>query len=171
MVLDYNKISLIGSYEYIIGLPIFFISIIAMTLYSRLFSSGLDVKFQINEYNSMLNDYYKKVFSLMVLFLLIQLSYIYYFKPEFLQYIHFIIINDIVIIFSSIQGYLIFFWKKNKLIIYISIFDLILKNTIFLLVINIYSLYGFFIFSLVLETVVIFYIRLKIKTRDKALKC
>lgn len=120
MVLDYNKISLIGSYEYIIGLPIFFIS---MTLYSRLFSSGLDVKFQIN---SMLNDYYKKVFSLMVLFLLIQLSYIYYFKPEFLQYI---IINDI---FFNTRVFNILLEKKQIDNIHINFCPNIKKYLLFL---------------------------------------
>lgn len=166
-VLDYDKISLIGTYEYIIALPIFFISIITMTLYSKLFSSGLDINFEIDKYNATLNEYYKKVFLFMIIFLLIQLIYIYYFKQEFLPYMYFILINDIVVIFSSIQGYLMFFWKMNKSIIYISVVVMILKNTIFLLIIDTFELYGFFIFSLLLEIFVIIYIRFIINIKIK----
>jgi hypothetical protein len=168
-VLAYDKISLIGTYEYIIALPIFFISIITMTVYSKLFSSGLDIKFEIDKYNAILSEYYKKVFLFMIIFLLMQLIYIYYFKQEFLPYIYFILINDIVVIFSSIQGYLMFFWKMNKSIIYISVVVMILKNTIFLLVINTYELYGFFIFSLLVEIFVIIYIRFIINIKIKEL--
>jgi O-antigen/teichoic acid export membrane protein len=164
-LLSYKEISLIGSYEYLISIPLFFISVLTMSTYTNLFKKKLDTMFNYAEYSRIVNSYYKYAFILIIIFSLLQMIYIFTFKVELQPYIYFLLIHDITLVYTAIQGYTLFFWKMNKLIIYISIFVLVVKNTLIYYFVSIYGLMGYFLTITIVEVVIMLYLLLKINRK------
>jgi O-antigen/teichoic acid export membrane protein len=168
-VLSYNNISIVATYEYIVAIPLFFISVLTMSAYSQLFHHEQEIISDISIYKKIMFSYYIKALMILSVFMVLQIIYIYYYKQALMDYIGFIIFHDFALIFTSIQGYTLFFWKMNKLVIYLSIFTLIAKNALIFLLSTKLGLIGFFIASVLLEILVLLFIHLRILQKIKDL--
>jgi len=172
LLISYSEISIIATYEYIIAIPLFIISVFTMSTYSKLFQLKLDIDFKQDTYNLTLKDYYKKAFLTSIFFMALQVTYIYTIKPVLIPYIPYLFIQDITIIFSAMQGFLLFFWKLHNIYIVLTIILFIVKNTIMLYLINFYGVNAYFWITVMLEVFILTYIQIivyrkKIITKEK----
>jgi len=169
LILSYNDISIIATYEYVVAIPLFFLSVLTMSTYSKLVHNQSMLIANIKKYQLFIRKYYLKASLVIVFFIIIQTLYIVYDKQSLYPYIGFLIIHDILLVATSIQGYILFFWKMNKIVIILSFMVLFIKNILILIFITSYGLYGFFIASLIVELVVLVYIHIKVSQKVKIL--
>ncbi len=165
--ISYGKISIIATYEYILAIPLFLISVLTMSTYSQLHHTKLQINFQPNLYKSIIMRYYKKAILVSLFFMVIQFIYIFYIKSNLMQYLPYLIIQDITIVFSAMQGFLLFFWKLDKLYIVITIIMFITKNTVLLYLIGLYGIIGYFWIAVTLEISILLYIQYSIYQKHK----
>ncbi|HIP12769.1 MAG TPA: hypothetical protein EYG73_08635 [Arcobacter sp.] len=165
--ISYSKISIIATYEYILAIPLFLISVLTMSTYSQLHHTKLQISFQPKLYKSIIIKYYKKAILVSLFFMVIQLIYIFYIKSNLIQYLPYLLIQDITIVFSAMQGFLLFFWKLDKLYIVITIIMFITKNTVLLYLISIYGIIGYFWIAVILEISILLYIQYSIYQKHR----
>jgi O-antigen/teichoic acid export membrane protein len=172
-IISYSKISIIASYEYMIAIPLFIISVFTMSTYSKLFHLRLDTSFNQATYKSTIKKYYIKAIFTSIFFTVFQIIYIFTLKPDLIPYIPYLIIQDITIVFSAMQGYLLFFWKLHHIYIILTIILFIAKNTIMLYLINLYGIVAYFWITIILEVSILTYIQIiiygKINTYKESL--
>jgi len=159
-LISYSKISIIATYEYIVAIPLFIISVFTMSTYSKLFQLKLDIDFKQDTYDITLKDYYKKASLTSIFFMALQVTYIYTVKPVLMPYIPYLLIQDITIVFSAMQGFLLFFWKLHNIYIVLTIILFIVKNTIMLYLINFYGINAYFWITVMLEVSILTYIQM-----------
>jgi len=158
--ISYSKISIIATYEYIVAIPLFVISVFTMSTYSRLFHLKLDINFQQDSYHLTIKSYYKKAIFTSLFFMILQLIYIHTVKPMLIPYIPYLLIQDMTIVFSAMQGYLLFFWRLHNIYIVLTVILFIVKNTIMLYLINIYGIIAYFWITVVLEISIFIFIQI-----------
>jgi len=158
-LITYTDISIIATYEYTLAIPLFLISVLTMSTYTQLYHNKLDIDFKKNHYNNIVSKYYKKAMLISVLFMFIQLIYILTIKLTLIPYLPYLFIQDITIVFSSMQGFLLFFWKLHKAYITITIVLFFVKNTVMLYLISIYGISGYFWIAVFLEVSILLYIQ------------
>ena len=166
-VLPYQDISLIGTFEYLIAIPLFFISVLTMNTYSQLFHHKLDTEFDVLKYRKILRDFYFKALGVVLIFIAIQLAYIFFYKPELINYTPFLIFQSLVTVFTSLQGYILFFWRMNKMVITVSIFTLLMKNSLMLVLIYYSGVLGYFLATLAIDLFILFFIQFTVQTKVK----
>jgi len=158
-LVTYTEISIIATYEYILAIPLFLISVLTMSTYTQLYQDKLDINFKKYHYDTILSNYYKKAMIISIVSMFVQLIYILYIKSMLITYLPYLFIQDITIVFSAIQGFLLFFWKLHKSYIIITIILFTVKNTIMLYLINIYGIVGYFWIAVFLEISILLYIQ------------
>lgn len=158
-LVTYTEISIIATYEYILAIPLFLISVLTMSTYTQLYQDKLDINFKKYHYDTILSNYYKKAMIISIVFMFVQLIYILYIKSMLITYLPYLFIQDITIVFSAMQGFLLFFWKLHKSYIIITIILFTVKNTIMLYLINIYGIAGYFWIAVFLEISILLYIQ------------
>lgn len=167
LVLTYEDISLIGTFEYLISIPLFFISVITMSSYTELFHHKLDTDFNLVIYRKILKKFYFKAFGILCFFMTFQIIYIFLYKSQLIDFVLFLVLQSFTVVFTSIQGYILFFWKMNRMIIYISILTLFLKNTLMLILIINGGVLGYFITTLSIDIIILLFIRYKVQVKLK----
>lgn len=158
-IITYTDISIIATYEYILAVPLFLISVLTMSTYTQLYHEKLDINFKKNTYNNLVSNYYKKAMLISAFFMFIQLPYILTIKSILIPYLPYLFIQDITIVFSAMQGFLLFFWKLHKVYISITIVLFVFKNTVMLYLISIYGVSGYFWIAVFLEVSILLYIQ------------
>ena len=158
-LVTYTEISIIATYEYILAIPLFLISVLTMSTYTQLYQDKLDINFKKYHYDTILSNYYKKAMIISIVFMFVQLIYILYIKSMLITYLPYLFIQDITVVFSAMQGFLLFFWKLHKSYIIITIILFTVKNTIMLYLINIYGIAGYFWIAVFLEISILLYIQ------------
>jgi O-antigen/teichoic acid export membrane protein len=169
-LISYSNISIIATYEYIVAIPLFIISVFTMSTYSQLFHLKLDIKFKPDTYDMTIKNYYKKAIFTSIFFMVLQIIYIYTVKPTLIPYLPYLLIQDITIVFSAMQGYLLFFWKLHNIYIMLTIVLFIVKNTIMLYLINIYGIVAYFWITVILEIFILTYIQIIVYRKKSIMK-
>lgn len=170
VLLSYEDISIIGTYGYIVAIPLFFISVPTMTTYTKLLKIELDKHFDEIKYNSLMQHYYQKALFISITLIILQFSFLKLLNNNLMDYFPYLLVHDITIIFTAIQGYILFFWRMNKLIINISIFTLVVKNLLMFYFINVYGLEGFFIVTIFFEIFILLLIKSIVNNKIHSLR-
>lgn len=161
-ILNYQDISLIATVDYILSVPIFLISIIAMSTYSNLFKFDSESKSFPKYYNRTIREFYLKGFGIAGLSLIIEIAYIIIYKSEILNLVIFVVIQNILIVLTTIQGYILFYWKKNLLVLIISILTLVFKTILIFPLTQNLGVYGYFLSIFIIETIFSLFILYKV---------
>lgn len=142
-VVSYDDISVFAKFTIISSFVYFWLSFSASTFYSEICNVGITNQLMRRKTIEILFTF------LIICFIAVGLSKYYY--PVLWQYIGYILIIMVVMSITCYQGYLLFYFKLDSKVLYLSVLTLALSNVCYFLLPRYFGVKGIFISNLSVE--------------------
>jgi len=145
LYLVYEEIAIYGKFSILVSLMYFWISFSGSTFFSEVCKRGVS--------HNLLKKTFIEIMIYIFVFWIIELVAIVYLYHDLVEYSFLIAAIIFLISFTSYQGYFLFYYGLDRLIVRMSLFTILLSYPVYIILINYYGLYGAFSANIIIESI------------------
>lgn len=145
LYLVYEEIAIYGQFSILVSLMYFWISFSGSIFFSELCKHGVS--------NNLLKKTFMEIMLSIFFFWVIAFVTIVYLYHDLVEYSRLIAVIIFLISLTGYQGYFLFYYGLDRLIVRMSLFTIIISYPVYIFLIDYYGLYGAFLANITIEYV------------------